>query len=551
MKKTVKWILVIGCIGALAVLLALSGWQRSRQLFGARLAGREQIERITRDAALTADECALYWNGVELPYNQELGAYCLPQPLEGEPTGTLSAQWGSVYLPDWLWEEDGSEAIADGRPEAVYISDGRQWKKTYVYRSGLPVIAMNSQVRVSTARDPNMMSYTLSKIPLEQNYGSIRVFWPEGNVRQQVVSTGVEWHWRGNTNMLAEKKSYRVNLLDSKGMPDSQDLTGLGADADWILLNMATDCTNLRDWVSWEIWNQMSQTWEFDLPGTRVQLVELYINDTYMGVYGLCRPIGEDSLGLSSEDTLYKWRSMEPSWSMPDAALFDQLDQDQMVEWRNYLEVSCPDVWSEGIWDEMELYISQFYTAEQADWETIEQNTNIANLIDNALFRQFTCLMDNFCYNQYFLYDSSDGRYYRIPWDLDYSWGDVYDTFYEVDLTATAIPDMELDTLYLADPQRTRQLVAERWSELRQTVFSLENVESLFRSGQDRLERSGAMGRDYALWGRDGAYGPEPHFRTMEVDETLEWLEKRLEFLDQYMADYVPPDRSWVSGLPQ
>ena len=70
-------------------VLAFSGWQQSRQLFGARLAGQSQIERITQTTALTADECALYWNGVELAYNRELGAYCLPQPLEGEPLSLI------------------------------------------------------------------------------------------------------------------------------------------------------------------------------------------------------------------------------------------------------------------------------------------------------------------------------------------------------------------------------------------------------------------------------------------------------------------------------
>ena len=32
-------------------------------------------------------------------------------------------------------------------------------------------------------------------------------------------------------------------IVDENGNPDAQDLLGLGSDADWILLNLATDVT--------------------------------------------------------------------------------------------------------------------------------------------------------------------------------------------------------------------------------------------------------------------------------------------------------------------
>ena len=38
--------------------------------------------------------------------------------------------------------------------------------------------------------------------------------------------------------------------------------------------------------------------------GLRVEYVELYPDDWYMGFYGLCRPISRDSLGISARDTL-------------------------------------------------------------------------------------------------------------------------------------------------------------------------------------------------------------------------------------------------------
>lgn len=549
MKKTVKWVLVIACLGALAGFLAFSTWQQSRALLGDRLASRSQIAQITRSTALCAEECALYWDGVELPYNQALGAYCLPQPLEGQPTGTLSAQWGQVYLPDWLWQGDGTDAIESGAPAAVYISDGNRWKKVYVYRSGMPVIAIDSQVRVSTPRDPEVVGYTMGRLPVENNYGSIRVFWPEGNLRQQVTSTGVEWHWRGNASYFADKKSYRLNLMDENGNADAQDLLGLGSDADWILLNLATDVTRVRDKVANDLWNQMSAAYDCDPAGAVCEFVELYLNDEYMGVYLLCTNIDRELLELEGGDRLYKYRQA----TMIQDEDFDRLEQEESLEWLNKLEVVWPKRWTDGIWQEMRDYVTAFYRPEsQLEPEELEQMVNVDNLIDVALFKQFTCAIDNSYQNQYYLYRSGEGKTYRIPWDLNYTFGDTHDGLFTLDFATLVVPDMELNKLYEADPEGTADRVADRWAQLRQTVFDWDAVYEAMERQTDYLVRSGAMGRDWALWGAEGAYasGLSAH-RTLDLDETDELMEKRLDYLDEYMADYRPPEGVEAFGLPE
>ena len=65
------------------------------------------------------------------------------------------------------------------------------------------------------------------------------------------------------------------------------------------------------------------------------------------------------------------------------------------------------------------------------------------------------------------------------------------------------------------------------------------------------LVESGAMGRDWALWGEDDAYasGLSAH-RTLDLEETDELMQKRLDYLDEYMADYRP-ERVEEFGLPE
>lgn len=540
MKKRLQTILLVFSVAVLLWVVVYTQACQKKTLLGAQLATKNEIGNITKNSALSTQECALYWNGVKLPYNEQTNAYCLPQVLDGQAVGSLSAQWGSVYLPDWEWQTDWSNAIETGMTFPVYISDGTQWKCMYVYLSGMPAIAIDSQVRISTPRDMEVYGYTMGRLPVENNYGTIRVFWPQGNLRQQTVNTGVEWHWRGNASYFADKKSYRLNLIDDKGDADPNELLGLGEDSDWILLNLATDSTRVRDKVSNDLWNQMSEAYEFNLDGAECEYVELYLNDHYMGVYLLCTKIDQSSLGLTDQDNLYKLR--QAAW-LTDAD-FAQLDAEQSMEWLNKLEVVWPKRWSSGVWTALQNYLNLFYQRKGTlSWDKLEQTAQLDNLIDVALYKQFTCAIDNSFQNQYVLYNGKDGLCYRIPWDMNYTWGDAYEGIMEQDFTTLVIQDYELNALYQADAQRTKEKVAARWSELRNTLFDVDAILQAMQQETEYLVKSGAWGRDFALWGETGAYASGlSDYRTLNLEQTEELLKTRTEYLDEYMADYEPQE---------
>ena len=545
-------LLLVFCVAALAGIALLRVRQDAVTLLGARLADAAQLASITALPQASAEGCVLYWNGEVLPYDAERGVYCLPQPLDGSAAGSLSTTWGRIYLPEEQWAQGRQDAMAEGRTLEAYVSDGRRWCRLEVYLSGVPALVVHTGSSVPYKLDPQYVSGTMASLDLAYNYGEYTLFWPEGNSRSQAVTGNIEYHWRGNTNLLANKKSYRLNLLDAKGQPDAKDLLGLGEDADWFLLNFATDTTRARDKVAWQLWQQLAQQNEHDLPGIQVEYVELYLDDTYMGLYGIARPISRDSLQLPAGDVLYKWRTMPMDRSMPTAGTFASLEEEESLSWGVWLEVVWPKSYSEGVWQPMADYVRLYYTpGAQTSWQQLESTTNLDNLLDVSLFRQFVCAADNFSYNQYFLQSSADGLYYRIPWDMDYTFGDVYDEFYSLDMTSTLLPDMELDALYHAGSSRAQRLIAQRWSELRSTVLTMENVTALFGAAQEELTASGALGRDAALWGNAETYPWEAHYRTLDVEATLGFMEQRLAFLDDYMAEYIPADREAFDVLPK
>ena len=536
MKKAARALALLFCLAALSAFAAYRLWEGTVSLLGARLAGGGQLAAITALPEEDAGGCVLHWNGEPLPYDSARGAYCLPQPLEGEALGRLTASWGQVYLPEGQWAGDRSRAMESGERLEVYVSDGRRFCRLSVYLSGLPVLAIHTESSVPYKLDPAEVGQTMSSLDLSYNYGQATLFWPAGNSRSRLTSSAVEWHWRGNASLFARKKSYRVNLLDEKGRGNELDLLGLGEENGWVLVNFSTDCTRTRDKVASDLWNELAAACEHDPAGAEMEYVELYLDDTYLGVYGLCRSINRKSMELSRQDVMYKWRQA----AMIDDEEFDRLESEQSTEWFNWLEVVWPNVWEQGVWEPLRGYVNALYRDGNTDWESIESMVNIDNLIDMALYKQFTCALDNLLQNQYFLYRDGEELLYRIPWDMNYSFGDNVGSTLSMDLETLVIRDLELEALYTADPERTRQLVAERWAELRQTVFSTEHLVEMFRDATAQLTDSGAWVRDYGLWGEIEAYRGLSEHVSLPLEETLEFMEARLAFLDEYMADFVP-----------
>lgn len=548
MKKKLRALLFVLSLGVLAFALAVRLGQRGTTLLGARLASGEQVAALQAGQQVSSEGCVLHWNGTVLPYDSAQGAFCLPQPADGQAKGNLSASWGDIYLPAEHWA-DRTAVMREGTLLPVYVSDGSRWCEVFAYVSGMPALVIKTESSEPVQRDPGIVGETMAKQPFAYNYGNLTLFWPEGNVREELIQSRLEWHWRGNASFFAQKKSYRINLLDIKGQKSTENLLGLGEENGWILLNLATDSTRVRDKVACDLWADIAAGTQTNPPGSVVEYVELYLDDQYMGVYGLCKPVNRRSLKLSEKDLLYKWRQA----SMPTNTDFAALEKSKSLEWLNRLEVVWPKSWEDGLWEPLKVYVDIFYNPGDtpATWQEIEQVANVDNLVDMALYKQFTCAIDNLMQNQYLLKKEADGVFYRIPWDMNYTFGDIHEGLFEWDLETLVVPDMELDALYAADLERTKSLVAERWAELRETVFDTSAVAVRMQAATEYLKKTGAWRRDYIRWGENEAYQGLSENRTLSLEETIDFLQRRTDFLDIYMANYTPPDRSAFDVLPK
>lgn len=96
-------------------------------------------------------------------------------------------------------------AMREGTLLPVYVSDGSRWCELFAYVSGMPALVVKTQESVPVQRDPEVVGATMAAQPFAYNYGTVTLFWPEGNQREEVVKSRLEWHWRGNASFLHKK----------------------------------------------------------------------------------------------------------------------------------------------------------------------------------------------------------------------------------------------------------------------------------------------------------------------------------------------------------
>ena len=90
---------------------------------------------------------------------------------------------------------------------------------------------------------------------------------------------------RGNSSLSFNQKKYTIELRDENGEEKDFPLLGMPAHSQWVLLAPYNDVSMMRDPLAFQMWRDMGH-W-----GPRTQMVELYVNEDYRGIYILCEAI--------------------------------------------------------------------------------------------------------------------------------------------------------------------------------------------------------------------------------------------------------------------
>lgn len=329
---------------------------------------------------------------------------------------------------------------------------------------------------------------------------------------------------RGQTSLQFDKKSFGISLFTDQNMnnPVAKAFFDLKANTHWILNAMFVDDSRLRNKVTFELWNAMGDP-EKQL-GIQSIFTEVFVNNKSYGLFCLTENYTDILLNLSSESVLYK------STDNSDVTKFSTLPskKPKSAFWAEW-EQKHPEP-SESInWDDFEnLYSVIVEVNDQTFAETIGNMLDIENIIDYYLFVNLTGATDNVGKNVFFLKDNQQSKFKILPWDLDATWGRDASGFSTGNVGI--ITNRLFERLEEVNSNSYRQLVKERWFELRLGVFSEANLNNLFSEAFIQLKDYEIIDLENRIWSAT---------LNLEIEENFisTWLAKRLVFLDAHFED--------------
>lgn len=416
---------------------------------------------------------------------------------------------------------------------------------------------------------PFVQLYSDASLTNTYSLGKIVVSEPDKTANYECLLA--ELRTRGAFASMFQKKAFAINLKTSDGLKSlEKSFLGLRTDNNWILDAMAIDCSRMRNRVSTDLWNDFSTKPYYAnqepnmVNGTRGRFVEVFVNDSYNGLYCLTEKIDRQQLHLkkvkaASSNTTAQQRGAlykADEWS------FESLMGPSLYAYRTSVEDfdNSSDSWCRYVIKHPDLQ-----KGEPIDWKPLRDAVLLTSYLtpdsvfnarapqvfdlpvvrDYYLFLELLLAADNQGKNLYYsIYDCSLSNKMSItPWDLDATWGRRWDGSNSVTGASQSwdkfVNNMEhgQNNLFL----RLKRLntagfndqLRSRYKELRGTYFDQARLVERFRHYHAQLKSSGALRREIARW---SSMWIKPDLNT-DLTYLSSWINLRLNFLDrQYLG---------------
>ena len=531
MKK--KLYLIVGSFLTLMICVALFWGRQLQKAVAVSMISEEKQEALLENLEISENlEFTLLFQGEAVPYDAANDIYYLPQTTDEKwlwedyftlAQENLRLQW----CEDTYWEEM-EEAIATGHEFSFLVSDDTLVRKGKIVFTGLPMMKLEKQQILGdyyyyckvTVFDPFHNANGLYEI--DNCYGYLEI--------------------RGRTSKAFPKKGWDLDLVKENGQPYKTNLFGLREDDDWKLNSLYPDGTKVKEIVCMELWNALAEQTEtvYDT-GTNMEYFEMVTDCEYMGLYGAMEQMDYKQFSLNkSEDVIYKsyaWPlERHPEFYAPEEEAFGHL-----------IKTADRPI-TEELWQPLYEYVEAAGFAEEDGvgdlsvfYKYLQEHMDMDNFLNIELYVQTLYAFDNKFKNQYIAADCrDDGNYtlWKTPWDLNYTFGERFNvdanalTQYNLEWSQEIMPQfMMSEALLEAGNEEFTMLLNEKWQQLKERVFSLENVQSIGEKHMHRLISSGAFTRDEMRW-------PEgPHSTSLE--DMLEFHSCRLRFLDEHYRSFL------------
>jgi len=399
---------------------------------------------------------------------------------------------------------------------------------------------------------PLVQIYSDSNIGFVYNLAKLFITEPDKAQKTELLLSKIKI--RGATASGMPKKPYAVKLVDRDGVTSiDRSFLGLRSDNNWILDAMYIDLARMRNRVSTDLWNDFSTppyyaTSEPDMiNGTRGGFVEVFLNNSYDGLYCMTEKIDRKQLKLkkliyNSDSTVVTQRGglyKSVLWSDETMLGINNINTPVL----NYNNNS--DKWAEfenkypDFGDGEPIEWKPLYDAVKTSWRgtgddlfktKVEAAYDLPVFLDYYLFIELLMNADNTGKNTYLsVYDQTISSKLSItPWDCDGTWGRNWDGSFldaNFDFWQWIINNMLFRRLRELDYKGfLTSNLKNRYEELRGTYFTYSSLTDRFQNYCNLFNKSGAAVRESKRWSIGDIND--------EMTYVSSWISNRLTYMD-------------------
>ena len=363
------------------------------------------------------------------------------------------------------------------------------------------------------------------------------------------VSYEAKIKWRGgSTNTEGKhKRNYKIKFKDK------QQFFGLKADKNWILDAGQQDLFRLRNRIATELWNDFARKPYYAADGDEVfsgvrgRVVEVFLNDEYIGIYSLIETMDNKTLGLSKSrkgiihGQLWKTNGYGLSMMYNTPSVFDNTSSTWDV-----FETKYPDIKDVYPTDYSPLWKAINFVVNSSDEEfkdSVAYYFDLPVVEDYYIFTQTLCAVDNIGKNMYWaIYDSKESPKITFAvWDLDLTVGSSYLKVFDERYTS---PNHIIKgyfnlikRLIATNAGNFNSQVRERYWSARKDVLSTDSLIARYKSYYQLLKKCGAAERETQRWSGDTDILEQKIDYDKEMEHIANWITRHMKVLDRQLFD--------------
>ena len=342
--------------------------------------------------------------------------------------------------------------------------------------------------------------------------------------------------WQGGSSIAYPKKNYSIQFLKPDGKKYKVELfEGMGKQSKYCLKANWVDYSQARNVVSGQLYTQIAHSRnlgdEIDaLPNGGVvngYPIVIYLNGEFLGLYTLNIPKDEWMFGMDDE-TLRQAIFMGNDWTdavaLRDYANYGFTSGIELEYCSTEDDETIGTYWAVDSWNDMMRFIR---THDGADFRSgIEDYVSVERAIDTMLYTIFILGEDNTAKN--IVWATYDGVHW-IPsvYDMDGTWGMRWEGRTWLSPTGSEIESLAgQNALWNKLYANYYDEIVARYTELRQGILSIENIENAFTAFFDQIPDAVREAEVYKWPG-------VPSQDTNDLEQILTFAAARAAYLDE------------------